>query len=145
MITIRAIAIRNRPRVPMQSIDSARIDVQSGILGDFRGSQRDRQVTVLSEAAWRRACAEVGAELPWTLRRANLLVDGIEFDPSFVGKRLRIGEVELEVTEETDPCSRMDAQHMGLSAALAPEWRGGVCCKVLKAGDIRIGDAVEFA
>ncbi len=145
MTSIKAIAIKHRPRVAMQSIDSARIDVNSGILGDFRGSQRDRQITILSESAWHRACAEVGAELPWTVRRANLLVDGVEFGASFVGKRVRIGEVELEITGETDPCSRMDAQHEGLTAALAPEWRGGVCCKVLKAGDIRIGDAVEIA
>ena len=145
MSRIRAIAIRNRPRVAMQSIDSARIDIASGILGDFRGSQRGRQVTILSESAWQRACDEVGAELPWTVRRANLLVDGIEFDDSYIGKRVRIGEVELEITEETDPCTRMDEQHPGLTAALEPEWRGGVCCRVLKAGDIRIGDAVEIA
>jgi len=145
MSSIKAIAIKNRPRVAMQSIGSARVDVASGIVGDFRGSQRDRQITILSESAWHRACAEVGAELPWTVRRANLLVDGIEFDESFVGKRLRIGEIELEITGETDPCSRMDAQHAGLTAALVPEWRGGVCCKVLKPGDLRIGDAVEIA
>ena len=145
MSTIKAIAIKNRPRVAMQSIDSARIDIASGILGDFRGSQVDRQITILSESAWHKACAEVGAELPWTVRRANLLIDGVEFDASYVGKRLRIGEAELEITEETDPCSRMDAQHAGLTAALEPEWRGGVCCKVLKGGDIQIGDRVEIA
>lgn len=145
MSSIKAIAIKDRPRVAMQPIDSAIVEVASGIRGDFRGSQRDRQITILSESAWQRACAEVGAELPWTVRRANLLVDGVEFDASYVGKRVRIGEVELEITRETDPCSRMDAQHAGLTAALTPEWRGGVCCKVLKAGDLRIGDAVEIA
>ena len=145
MSSIKAIAIKNRPRVAMQSIDSARVDVASGILGDFRGSQQDRQITILSESAWRKACDEVGAELPWTVRRANLLVDGVEFDESFVGKRVRIGEVELEITRETDPCSRMDAQHQGLTAALTPDWRGGVCCRVVGPGDINIGDAVEFA
>ena len=145
MSSIKAIAIKNRPRVAMQSIDSARVDVASGILGDFRGSQQDRQITILSESAWLKACAELGAELPWTLRRANLLVDDVEFDESFVGKRVRIGEVELEITRETDPCSRMDAQHQGLTAALVPEWRGGVCCRVVEPGEINIGDAVEFA
>ena len=145
MSSIKAIAIKNRPRVAMQSIDSARIDVASGILGDFRGSQKDRQITILSESAWQKACAEVGAELPWTVRRANLLVDDVEFDETFVGRRVRIGEVELEITQETDPCSRMDAQHQGLTAALTPDWRGGVCCRVVESGDINIGDAVEFA
>jgi len=145
MSSIKAMAIKDRPRVAMQSIDSARVDVASGIRGDFRGSQKDRQITILSESAWQKACTEVGEELPWTVRRANLLVDGVEFDASYVGKRVRIGDVALEITGETDPCSRMDAQHAGLTAALEPEWRGGVCCKVLQPGDLRIGDAVEIA
>jgi len=144
MSSIRAIAIKNQPRVAMQVIDSAKITVANGILGDFRGTQQDRQITILSESAWHKACAEIDAELPWTTRRANLLVDEVEFDASYVGKTVRIGDVELMVTEETDPCSRMDAQHQGLTAALTPDWRGGISCKVTKPGEIRIGDQVEF-
>ncbi|TNF89439.1 MAG: MOSC domain-containing protein [Gammaproteobacteria bacterium] len=145
MSAVRAIAIKNRPHVAMQSIDSAQVTVNNGILGDFRGSQSGRQITILSESAWQTACAEVDADLPWTTRRANLLIDGVEFDQSYIGKRVRIGEVELLVTEETSPCSFMDAQHQGLTAALTPEWRGGICCNVVKPGHIKIGDRVEFA
>ena len=144
MSSIKAIAIKNRPRVAMQSIDSAQISVGNGILGDFRGSQLGRQVTILSESAWQQACAEVDADLPWTVRRANLLIDGVEFGASYVGKTVRVGDVELVVTEETAPCSQMDAQHQGLTAALTPEWRGGICCNVVKPGEIRIGDRIEF-
>ena len=144
MSKIKAIAIKNRPRVAMQSIDSAKVTVDSGILGDFRGAQRGRQITILSEEAWQQACAEIDTELPWTTRRANLLVDGIEFDASWVGRKVHIGEVELVVTEETAPCSLMDAQHDGLAAALSPDWRGGICCDVVKPGEIAVGDAVEF-
>lgn len=128
----------------MEVIDNAQITVANGIVGDFRGSQRGRQVTIMSESAWQRACREIEAELPWTVRRANLLVDDIEFDASWIGKSLRIGETELVVTGETDPCSRMDAQQPGLTAALTPEWRGGICCDVVKPGVIKIGDQLEF-
>lgn len=145
MSSIRAIAIKHRPRVAMQLIDSAQISVANGILGDFRGCQLNRQITILSATAWRKACAEVNADLPWTIRRANLLVDEVEFDASFVGKSVTIGEVELIVTEETAPCSMMDAQHPGLTAALAPMWRGGICCNVVKPGPIKLGDSIEFA
>lgn len=144
MSSIKAIAIKNRPRVAMQSIDSAQITVAIGILGDFRGSQLQRQVTILSEDSWHKTCADIGNDLPWTTRRANLLIDGVEFDSSYLGKTVRIGTVELEITRETVPCSMMDAQHKGLTAALVPHWRGGVCCKVIQAGEIRIGDQVEF-
>ncbi|MGB5329437.1 MAG: MOSC domain-containing protein [Gammaproteobacteria bacterium] len=144
MSSIKAIAIKNRPREEMLAVDSAQITVANGILGDFRGTQRGRQVTIMSESAWQKACRELEADLPWTVRRANLLVDDIEFDATWIGKILRVGEVELVVTGETDPCSRMDEQQPGLTAALTPEWRGGISCDVLKPGDINIGDQVEF-
>ena len=144
MSSIRAIAIKNRPRVAMQDIDSAKITVANGILGDFRGTQPQRQITILSESAWSKVCTEIGADLPWTTRRANLLVDEVEFNASYMGKIVRIGEVELLVTGETNPCSNMDAQHQGLTAALTPDWRGGICCNVIKPGEIKIGDQVEF-
>jgi hypothetical protein len=38
----------------------------------------------------------------------------------------------------------MDEQQPGLTAALTPEWRGGISCDVVKPGDIKIGDQVEF-
>ena len=76
----------------MQVIDSAKITVANGILGDFRGTQQQRQITILSESAWRKACAEIDADLPWTTRRANLLVDEVEFNASYVGKTARIGD-----------------------------------------------------
>ena len=144
MSTIKAIAIKNLPRAEMQVIDDAQITVANGIQGDFRGSQRGRQVTILSESAWQKTCQELDTELPWTVRRANLLVDNIEFDATWVGKTLRIGQVELVVSGETDPCSRMDQQHHGLTAALTPEWRGGISCDVTKPGEIKIGDQLEF-
>ena len=48
MSKVQAIAMKNRPRVPMQTIDSATVTVANGILGDFRGTQLNRQITILS-------------------------------------------------------------------------------------------------
>ena len=128
----------------MQTLESAEITLVKGITGDFRGSQPDRQLTILSESAWQKVCDSIDADLAWTTRRANLLVDGVEFSAADVGKTVRIGDVELKITRETSPCSRMDQQHQGLTAALTPDWRGGVCCNVINAGTIRIGDPVEI-
>ena len=55
-----------------------------------------------------------------------------------------IGDLVLEITGETDPCSRMDEARQGLRLALTPEWRGGVCCRVVTGGDIAVGDAVRL-
>ena len=145
MSQIKAIAIKSTSRAPIQTIDSAQISIKKGIAGDFRGSSVGRQITILAESAWLKTCETVDSELNWTTRRANLLVDGIEFSANDIGKKVIIGDVELEITQQTNPCALMDQQHQGLKSALTPEWRGGACCKVLTAGSFKVGDRVEIS
>lgn len=140
---LRAIATRPAKRVPMRVHDVAEIDRHAGLHGDFGRKPGKAQVTVLSEEAWQAACGEVGVALAWTLRRANLLVTGIPVQP-VAGARITIGAVVLEVTGETDPCRRMEEAHPGLQQALTPEARGGVRCRVLTGGRIRVGDSVAW-
>ena len=144
MNTLKSIAIKTTSRAAMHEQVFAEITTEKGITGDFRGSQTDRQITILSESAWQKACDSVGTNLPWITRRANLLVDGLEFSAKDVGKTVRIGETTLKIMEETKPCSLMDKQYQGLKNALTPEWRGGVCCKVITAGSIQGGDRIDI-
>ncbi|MEQ8802285.1 MOSC domain-containing protein [Haliea sp.] len=139
MIELCGIAIRARSRAPMVACDRALVTPERGVEGDFRGKPGRRQVTVLSSESWARACAELGEALPWMTRRANLLVSGLEFTPAHVGSSLRIGDLVLQITRETDPCERMDQARPGLRAALDPDWRGGVCCRVIVGGEITLG------
>ena len=101
-------------------------------------------MTVLSTESWQKTCDNLRTELPWTTRRANLLVDGISFSSSDVDKVLKIGDVRLRITGETIPCYRMDQAYEGLKDALIPDWRGGVYCSVLSSGHISIDELVEI-
>lgn len=137
---IIGLAIRTRPRSPMQEQESIEVTQAAGLKNDFRGKFTKRQVTLLSNQQWQEACELLGTDLSWTLRRANILVNHIAFNQSYLGKIIQFGQVKLEVMEETEPCERMDAQFTGLTAALLPDWRGGVCCKVIHGGELMIGD-----
>lgn len=137
------IAVRDASRAPMQSLQDAEITVSSGVAHDYRGTRENRQVTVLVREAWEAACADLGEDLPWTTRRANLLIEGVDLQES-AGSHLCVGPVRLQITGETLPCSRMDEARQGLQAALAPAWRAGVTCRVLEGGTVRIGDPVRI-
>lgn len=137
------IARRERKRAAMQLLDEAEVSTDSGVANDFRGRPGGRQVTVLAARVWRQVCRELGRELAWTTRRANLLVDDIDL-PNAAGDLLEIGALRLRITLETNPCSRMEEQCAGLVAALQPDWRGGVCCSVEQGGTITLGDPVRL-
>lgn len=144
MITLTAIAIKHASRSPMQELSSSSISTESGLEGDFRGKPGNRQITLLSHESWQQACGELRAELSWLTRRANLLLTGISFSPEDVGKVLVIGDVRLEITRETNPCKRMNEIQQGLEKTLTPDWRGGVCCRVLKGGQVSAGDVASI-
>lgn len=137
------IARREKKRAAMETLQRAEISEQTGVANDSRGKPGERQVTVVSAAAWEAACEALGRQIPWTTRRANLLVEDFDL-PKRTGDVIEIGNVRLLVTMEVDPCSRMDEQFEGLKAALTPDWRGGVACTVLKGGSVRLGDDVAI-
>jgi MOSC domain-containing protein YiiM len=140
------IARRARPHAPMEELAAALVTPEAGVAGDHRGvarGARRRQVTLIDRTDWQAAAAEtMDGAASWTLRRANLLVEGLAL-PRTEGTRLRLGtECVVELTGECEPCSRMDAQLLGLSDALASGWRGGRTARVLVAGRVALGDAV---
>lgn len=123
----------------MNEVDAARITTAYGIDCDTRGKPGPRQVTVLTGRGWDAARLEAdAADLPWTARRANLLIDGLELRGK-VGYELQVGSAILVITGETKPCGRMDKAHPGLKRALQSDWRGGVCCRVVRSGDAAVG------
>jgi MOSC domain-containing protein YiiM len=143
MGNVIGIARREKLRAEMETIDSVYVDEKTGLSGDIRGTALKRQVTLLSAKAWSEVCHELEADLPWTTRRANILIENIDFHQDS-GYKIKIGEVLLLVTRQTDPCSRMDEQYSGLTNALMSDWRGGVCCSVVKGGNISLGDEVKL-
>ena len=143
MARLKGIAYRLKSKGEMFERTRTTVTSQHGVADDYRGHPHNRQVTVLSVEDWQRACDALELELHWTTRRANLLVEGISFSPAAVGDVIKIGSLHLQITRETDPCRRMEEAQSGLMKALAPDWRGGACCRVINGGDIAVGDSVE--
>jgi MOSC domain-containing protein YiiM len=103
-----------------------------------------REITLISQERWQQTCAELGTMLPWHTRRANLLIEGLDF-ASLVGQVINIGDhVTVRVHGETKPCGIMDQQYDGLRKSLEPDFRGGVFGQVLTGGTLRIGQNVTL-
>ena len=139
--TLQGIAVREASRAPMKEQQQVEVTTTHGIVQDYRGTGL-RQVTLLDIGQWQEVLAELGIELPWYTRRANLLIAGIDL-PAAVGWRLQIGACRFAIGGETTPCQRMDELHPGLRQILSPHMRGGVWGKVLQGGPLRVGDSVQ--
>lgn len=138
--TLQGIAVRAASRGPMQERQKVEVTVAHGIVEDYRGSGL-RQVTFISAQQWHDVIQELGIDLPWHTRRANLLIDGLDL-PSAVGQRLQIGTCLFRIHGETEPCQRMDDLQPGLRQILQPTLRGGVWGRVMQGGTLEIGGPV---
>ena len=137
---LKSIAYRPRDGEDMRETDRCRVRIGRGLERENRPGGR-REVTFLSQESWTETCAELGVELPWYTRRANLLVEGLDLAEA-ISHTVRIGEVEIRVHGETNPCDFMDDQQFGLREVLIPNCRGGVYGQVLVEGIIHAGDPV---
>lgn len=144
-MSARLEAIWRKParREPMEPLEKPRLVEGEGLAGSVDPGGR-RQVTVIAREAWTRAEADLGREVDPSVRRANLLVRGVELAGT-EGRVLIVGPCRIRVRGETTPCARMDEAAEGLQAALEPEWRGGVYGEVVEGGPLRVGDRVAWA
>lgn len=134
----------------METVGSVSVTIAEGLHGDFRGGLaatkpgRKRQVSLIEAECVAAAMTEAGATLDWAQCRRNLLVHGLRL-PREPGTRVAVGaSLVIEVTDECNPCERMDALHEGLRAALAPDWRGGFLGRVIEDGEIAVGDEIRI-
>ena len=139
---LESIWIKRAKRGPMDAVETARANAGSGLEGNTEQGGK-RQVTLLSVEGWADAVAAVEGEPDPILRRANLLVSGVDLVETR-GKTLQVGKVEIRIYGETRPCRRMEEGHTGLRAALDPEWRAGAYGEILSDGEIKLGDEVRW-
>jgi hypothetical protein len=140
--TLERIWLKRAKGGPMDAVDRAVLESGSGLRGNANRAGR-RQVTIISEARWAELMVALGADLPPSARRANLLVSGVDLENSR-GRVLRVGVARLQINGETRPCEQMEAAHAGLQALMCERWGGGAFAEVLDSGEIHAGDPVAW-
>ena len=134
---------------PMEARDSVRAVPGAGIEGDHRFDPTGeiakkkgpgREITLIEveaiEAVFRDYKIQLGADQT----RRNVLTRGVALN-HLIGKEFRAGDIRLVGVELCEPCARLESMtQKGVKEALIH--RGGIRCRILDAGELRVGDAI---
>jgi MOSC domain-containing protein YiiM len=142
---------RSHGGVPKLQVDEAVVTVD-GMQGDHQQDQRhhggpDRAVSIYSAELIEHLQSEGHPIAPGTVGE-NVTVRGVDWRDVVPGTRLRLGDVELEVTAFASPCntirrSFLDEDFTRISPKLYPGW-SRVYARVIRGGMIRRGDEVQL-
>jgi MOSC domain-containing protein YiiM len=123
-------------RLPMEELAEARLVQDSGVEGCAHARPGGKRQVLLVD----RETLEAMNLAPGILRE-NITTAGLNVNGLAPGEKLRIGETLLEVTAVCTPCDQMERIRPGLRKEL---WgRRGMLCRVLEAGVVRAGDAIQ--
>jgi MOSC domain-containing protein YiiM len=119
----------------MEELQEARAMQDVGLEGCAHARPQGRRQVLLMD----RETLDV-FELAPGIVRENVTTEGLDVNGLAIGRRLQIGEVELQVSAVCDPCEQIEALRAGLQAAM--QGRRGMLCKVVRGGILRRGDEI---
>lgn len=116
----------------------------TGLFGDhYSNKGGKRQVTLIQAEHLAAVAYMLGQEqLDPALTRRNIVVSGVNL-LAFADQQFQIGEAVLEMTGPCQPCSLME-ENLGEGGYNAMRGHGGITCKVVKGGKIKVGDSVRL-
>ncbi len=137
--------------VPKLPVASAWVD-DLGLDGDLHNDTEhhggpERAVCLYSLELLEKLQAEGHSAHPGSMGE-NLIVSGLDWDLMTPGARLAVGEVVLQVTSYTTPCSKIadsfsDRRFVRVSQKVNPG-ESRVYARVLRTGEVRTGDEVRL-
>ena len=126
-----------KKRAPMEELKEAMAVRGFGLEGCAHGRPLGkRQVLLMDEETLRDFRLAPG------IVRENVTTEGLDVNGLQVGQRLKVGEVELEVSLVCAPCEQIEALRPGLEAAM--QGKRGMLCRVTRGGRLRVGDEIAL-
>lgn len=141
MGVIRAICTSEKKGTQKHEVPAAKLVENWGMEGDAHGGTWHRQVSLLSLEKIEAFRAR-GAQVDFGAFGENLVVEGYDFRALPVGTRFSCGEALLEMTQIGKECHSHCNIYKVVGDCIMP--REGVFAKVLRGGDVRVGDALTM-
>lgn len=141
MCEVIAICTSKEKGTAKYMVNEANLIEDFGMEGDAHAGKWHRQVSLLALEKIEDFKAK-GADVDFGAFGENLVVSGIELNKLPIGQKIRVGETELEVTQIGKKCHDKCAIFYQVGQCIMPT--NGIFTKVLKGGNIKVGDKCEL-
>lgn len=138
---VAAISISHKKGIPKINISQAKLIEDFGIEGDIHAGKWHRQVSFLAKESIDKMRAKGLPALRPGAFAENITTEFIDIPNLQIGFKIKIGtETELEITQIGKECHSKCAIFFTVGDCVMP--REGIFAKVIKSGEIFVGDEV---
>tara|TARA_B100001057_G_C22585673_1_gene846961 strand:+ start:337 stop:783 length:447 start_codon:yes stop_codon:yes gene_type:complete len=140
------IGITKNNNQKIEDVRSIKVLANQGIIGDRYFKEFNdpfNQLTLIESENIDYYNIKFGLNIPYIEFRRNIVTKGIKLN-SLIGKKLRIGSVDLEGIELCRPCRHLTEilnQNNILKEFLR---KGGLRCQILSSSNIYVGDKIKL-
>ena len=146
MSKILKLGLASNNNEKIEEMDSIKVEENKGVVGDRHFKDQNDpycQLSLIESENIDYYNLKYGLDIPYINFRRNIVTKGIQLN-ELVGKKLKIGKVNLEGIDLCRPCrhlTEMLSQDNILKEFLR---RGGLRCQILSSSSINIGDDIKI-
>jgi MOSC domain-containing protein YiiM len=137
---IKAISVSKERGTRKINVPKAELKADFGVVGDAHAGNWHRQVSLLAIESIDKMVAN-GTEVSPGDFAENITTEGIELLELSAGTKLKLGSVELEITQSGKKCHGRCKIYEQAGDCIMP--REGIFAKVTTPGQINVGDVIE--
>ena len=131
---------------PIKEVNSIEVLANKGIVGDRHFNDFNdpyNQLSLIESENIDDYNIKFGLDIPYINFRRNIITKGIQLN-DLIGKKLQIGNVELEGVELCRPCRHLTEMLNQKNILKEFMRKGGLRCQILSSSKISIGDKINL-
>ena len=146
MAEVFKLGIAAKNNQPIKEVNSIEVLANKGIVGDRHFNDFNdpyNQLSLIESENIDEYNIKSGLDIPYINFRRNIITKGIQLN-DLIGKKLQIGNIELEGVELCRPCRHLTEMLNQKNILKEFMRKGGLRCQILSSSKISIGDKINL-
>jgi MOSC domain-containing protein YiiM len=146
MAEVLKLGITANNNQPIKEVNSIEVLANKGIVGDRHFQDFNdpyNQLSLIESENIDEYNIKFGLNIPYIDFRRNIVTKGIQLN-DLIGKKLKVGNVELEGIELCRPCRHLTEMLNQKNVLKEFMRKGGLRCQILSSSEITIGDKINL-